>query len=113
MPALPGGLSARHRIKAATPIVAPLREDVWERTLDQLGLEPLNVKDRPIPSIPANADTSNQGSSSGSTKDGKQFHDLPNELQKKIFGFVSSLLFCAAMLLCYDPLDFCLRSNAN
>lgn len=93
MPALPGGLSRRNLV---TTIVAPWKEAAWERSLDHLGLEPINKQDRPIPTIPAKIATMEERDSHNSGAEGrtKKLQDLPVEMLKKIFGFVSLCAFC-------------------
>ena len=92
MPALP---SKRIRRKGATPILKVNQEDVWQRTLDIMGLEPLNARgkgnmavqgDDGAVATPSHA----QGSQSGERKP-LNISDLPLETKKDIFKHVSTI----------------------
>ena len=103
MPALP---SKTIRRKTATPINKLNQEDVWQRTLDLMGLEPLNSKvngkmamqvdEEDVSSSPSTLATQAQGSQNG---EGKKLTilDLPLETKKDIFKHVSTI--CLQLLI--------------
>jgi hypothetical protein len=104
MPALPS--NSRSRRKGATPITKPQKEDVWQRTLDLLGVESLNEKDRPIPSMPTirpEMQAEEAIAAGGRERKKLELVDLPAETQKEIFGYVSrdcDVWTCDAMSVC-------------
>jgi hypothetical protein len=84
MPALPNKTS---RKRGVTPITSFHREDVWLRTLDMMGMEPLQA--------PASAPTSAilpslESPTTTDTKKKLSILDLPQETQKDIFKHVSA-----------------------
>jgi hypothetical protein len=93
MPALPGKPSRR---KHSTPRTKPDGEDVWERTLDIMGLEPLSSNKDNTPAMATASDLSSPSPAEpslvqGSEKKKLTIFDLPSETQKDIFKYVSSI----------------------
>jgi hypothetical protein len=98
MPALPGKTSPR---KKATPRAKQEKEDVWERTFNIMGLEPLSSnkdKSTAMTTITDISSPSPAGPSlaQGSEKKTVSILDLPSETQKDIFRYVSAACACAS-----------------
>jgi hypothetical protein len=84
-------MQARHsRLKTPMPIVNRRNEDVWDRTLEAMGLQPLSSINRPAttatPSLPSGPAAAAPAASLKAQK--TTIFDLPLETQKAIFEHV-------------------------
>lgn len=84
MPALPSKISRR---KGGTPVARADTEDMWKRTLEAMGLEPLNVQRRPQTAEMGTTDETKELSSTITAR--MSFRDLPVETRRHIFKLVS------------------------
>jgi len=93
MPALPGKTSKR---KSATPRPKLNGEDVWDRTFNIMGLEPLSSKKDNSKTMASTDEISSPSLAAdpslaqGSGKKKMTIFDLPSETQKDIFKYVST-----------------------
>ena len=99
MPALPGKSSRR---KNTTPRAKQDKEDVWERTFDIMGLEPLSSNKDNTSTMATASDISSPSPAEPSPAQGSEkkkitIFDLPSETQKDIFKYVSTLFALASL----------------
>ncbi|KAF4633395.1 hypothetical protein G7Y89_g4716 [Cudoniella acicularis] len=97
MPALP---NKSNRRKAVAPVKKQNHNEVWQRALDIMGLEPLNsTTNSPSSSAPHTMAIPTPGPAEGSGKK-KSILDLPSETKKEIFKHASGIDLITLSLVC-------------